>query len=55
MQPARLGVGVIGAGRVGPVLGAALAAAGHAVVGVHAIGDDSRDRAAALLPGVPLL
>lgn len=55
MQPARLGVGVIGAGRVGPVLGAALAAAGHTVVGIHAIGDDSRDRAAALLPGVPLL
>ena len=30
--PARLRVGVIGAGRVGAVLGAALAAAGHDVV-----------------------
>ena len=30
----RLGVGIIGAGRVGPVLGAALAGAGHALVGI---------------------
>lgn len=45
---------VIGAGRVGAVLGAALAAAGHRVVGAYAVSDASRQRAAALLPGVPL-
>ena len=55
MKPGRLGVGIVGAGRVGPVIGAALAGAGHALVGIHAIGDDSRDRAEAMLPGVPLL
>ncbi|RBO73151.1 DUF2520 domain-containing protein, partial [Microbacterium sp. H6] len=30
----RLGVGIIGAGRVGPVVGAALGGAGHAVIGI---------------------
>ncbi|NLE70818.1 MAG: DUF2520 domain-containing protein [Actinomycetales bacterium] len=51
----RLGVGVVGAGRVGAVLGSALRAAGHAVVGVSAVSQESRDRAEALLPGVPVL
>ncbi|RLP71845.1 DUF2520 domain-containing protein [Mycetocola tolaasinivorans] len=51
----RLGVGIIGAGRVGPVLGAALAGAGHAVIGISAISEASRDRADAILPGVPIL
>lgn len=51
----RLGVGVIGAGRVGPVLGAALAGAGHALTGISAISEASRERAAALLPAVPVL
>ncbi len=51
----RLGVGVIGAGRVGPVLGRALAGAGHALVGVSAISEASRERAEAMLPGVPVL
>ena len=55
MKPGRLGVGIIGAGRVGPVLGAALAGAGHALVGIHAIGNYSRERAEVMLPGVPLL
>lgn len=56
MRPAgRLGVGVIGAGRVGAVLGAALGGAGHAVVGVAAVSASSRERADALLPGVPVL
>ena len=54
-QPGRLGVGVIGAGRVGAVLGSALRAAGHAVIGVSALSEASRERAAALLPGVPVL
>lgn len=51
----RLGVGIIGAGRVGPVLGAALAGAGHALTGISAISEASRDRAAAMLPAVPVL
>jgi predicted short-subunit dehydrogenase-like oxidoreductase (DUF2520 family) len=51
----RLGVGIIGAGRVGPVLGAALAGAGHAIVGIAAISEESRDRAQAILPHVPIL
>lgn len=53
-HPARLTVGVVGAGRVGAVVGAALARAGHRVTGVYAVSDASRERAAALLPGVPV-
>lgn len=49
----RLGVGIIGAGRVGPVLGAALGGAGHALVGVTAGSDP--ERVEAILPGVPTL
>ncbi|HSK55722.1 MAG TPA: DUF2520 domain-containing protein [Jiangellales bacterium] len=52
--PARLRVGVVGTGRVGAVLGAALARAGHRVVAAYGVSDASRERAAALLPGVPL-
>ena len=51
----RLGVGIVGAGRVGPVLGAALAAAGHALVGISASTDDERDRVESMLPGVVVL
>src|SRR4051794_35611223 len=43
-------VGVVGAGRVGAVLGAALNAAGHRVVATAAVSAASRDRAARLLP-----
>lgn len=51
----RLGIGIVGAGRVGPVLGAALAGAGHAIVGITAISAASIDRAEAMLPDVPFL
>ena len=51
----RLGVGVVGAGRVGAVLGSALRAAGHAVVGASGVSDASRERIELLLPGVPRL
>ncbi len=44
----RLGVGVIGAGRVGPVIGAALGGAGHAIVGITRGADE--ERAEAVLP-----
>jgi len=54
-RPGRLGIGIIGAGRVGPILGAALAGAGHAIVGISAISQESRDRAEAILPRVPIL
>jgi predicted short-subunit dehydrogenase-like oxidoreductase (DUF2520 family) len=55
VHPARLRVGVIGAGRVGATLGAALARAGHHVVGVSAVSEASLQRAERLLPGVPVL
>jgi len=53
--PARLRVGIVGAGRVGAVLGAALTAAGHDVVAASGLSAASHLRAARLLPGVPLL
>lgn len=54
-RPGRLGVGIISAGRVGAVLGSALRAVDHQVIGVHAVSEASRERAEALLPGVPVL
>jgi predicted short-subunit dehydrogenase-like oxidoreductase (DUF2520 family) len=53
--PSPLIVGVVGAGRVGAVLGAALNAAGHHVVAAAAVSAASRDRAARLLPGAAVL
>jgi predicted short-subunit dehydrogenase-like oxidoreductase (DUF2520 family) len=53
-RPARLAVGVVSAGRVGAVMGAAWAAAGHRVVATSGVSRDSVKRAAALLPDVPL-
>lgn len=53
-SPPRLRIGVVGSGRVGAVLGAALRAAGHNCVGVSAVSDLSALRAEALLPGVPI-
>jgi predicted short-subunit dehydrogenase-like oxidoreductase (DUF2520 family) len=54
-RPARLRVGVIGAGRVGSTLAAALARAGHEIVAVAAVSAQSLARAERLLPGVPVL
>lgn len=54
-RPARLAVGVVGTGRVGSVLGAALARAGHTVVAAAGVSRDSVRRAERLLPGVPLV
>lgn len=51
----RLGIGIIGAGRVGAVLGNALRAAGHTITGVHAVSEESKTRAETLLPGAPIL
>lgn len=48
----RYRIGVIGAGRVGAVLGARLRAAGHEICAVSARSSLSRQRAESLLPGV---
>jgi predicted short-subunit dehydrogenase-like oxidoreductase (DUF2520 family) len=53
IRSGRLGVGIIGAGRVGPVIGAALAGAGHAVTGITPGSDP--ERVEAVLQGVPTL
>jgi len=53
MTPVR--VGVIGAGRVGAVLAAALRQQGHEIVSVAGESDASMRRAAELLPDVPVL
>lgn len=53
-RPARLDVGVVSVGRVGSVLGAALANAGHSVVAASGVSTASVHRAEQLLPGVPL-
>jgi predicted short-subunit dehydrogenase-like oxidoreductase (DUF2520 family) len=50
-HPARLAVGVIGAGRTGTAMGAALARAGHAVVAASAVSDASVRRARATFAG----
>ena len=47
-------VGVVGAGRVGAVLAAALRAAGHEITAVAGESAASRTRAETLLPGVPV-
>ena len=52
--PVRLQVGVIGTGRVGSVLGAALARAGHQIIAASGVSADSRRRAERLLPDVPI-
>ncbi|WP_344182244.1 Rossmann-like and DUF2520 domain-containing protein [Kribbella lupini] len=48
-------IGIIGAGRAGSALGAALASAGHPVTGVSARSRASLDRAAHLLPHAPVM
>lgn len=54
-RPARLTVGVVGAGRVGPALAASLRLAGHRPVAASGVSDASVSRAAALLPEVPIV
>jgi len=55
MTGSRLAVGVVGAGRVGSVWGAALAGSGHSIVGASGVSEATIDRIQALLPGVPRL
>ncbi len=54
-RDARLSVGVVGTGRVGTVLGAALNRVGHQVVAASGVSRESVRRAERLLPGVPLV
>lgn len=54
-RPGRLSIGVVGTGRVGAILGSALAGAGHQVVAASGVSELSRTRAEILLPGVPLV
>ncbi|PWD50600.1 pantoate--beta-alanine ligase [Serinibacter arcticus] len=54
-RPGRLSVGIVGAGRVGAVLGSALRQVGHEVVGASGGSPDSLDRIDTLLTGVPVL
>jgi predicted short-subunit dehydrogenase-like oxidoreductase (DUF2520 family) len=53
-RPARLSVGVVGVGRVGSVLAAALRLAGHRIVAASAVSDASRARVEDLLAGTPV-
>jgi len=53
-HPAMLRVGVVGAGRVGSALAAALGRAGHEIVAVSAVSDTSVRRARRNLPGVAI-
>ena len=53
-HPARLRVGIIGAGRVGATLDAVLGRAGHHLTGASAVSEASLQRAALMLPGVPV-
>jgi len=53
-HPAMLRVGVVGAGRVGSALAAALGRAGHEIVAVSAVSDTSVRRARRMLPGVAI-
>ena len=51
----RLGIGIIGCGRVGASIGAAWRQVGHAIIGVSATSTASLERAEDMLPGVPVL
>lgn len=55
MDPTRLGVGIVGAGRVGPIFATALAGAGHAVVGITRPSDGDTDRVSGVVPGIRFL
>jgi len=54
-HPARLDVGVIGAGRVGTALAIALRRAGHRIAAASAVSSASRERVDRYLSGTPVL
>ncbi|MAT61952.1 MAG: oxidoreductase [Micrococcales bacterium] len=55
VDSARLNVGVVGPGRAGSVLAAALARAGHHVVAAYAVSEESKQRAGDLLPDAVIM
>lgn len=55
MSSGRLKIGVVGAGPVGTVLGKALAAAGHQLIGITTTDAKNIERAEAMLTDVPVL
>lgn len=54
-EPPRLAAGVVGVGRAGSVIAAALDRAGHRVRVAHAVSESSRTRAEALIPEAELV
>lgn len=54
-HPARLDVGVVGAGRVGTALAVALGRAGHRIAAASAVSEASRSRVERFLPDTPVL
>lgn len=54
-RPGRLAIGIVGAGRLGSVWGAALLRAGHRVVGASGVSEETISRIDSLMPGVPRL
>ena len=54
-HPARLDVGVVGAGRVGTALAVALRRAGHRIAAASAVSQASRERVERFLPGTVVL
>jgi predicted short-subunit dehydrogenase-like oxidoreductase (DUF2520 family) len=54
-HPARLDIGIVGAGRVGTALAVALSRAGHRVTGASAVSVASRRRVDKYLPGTPVM
>jgi len=54
-HPARLDVGIVGAGRVGTALAVALSRAGHRITAASAVSQASRERLEHFLPGTPVL
>lgn len=54
-RPGRLAIGIVGAGRVGAVVGAAMLRAGHRVVGASGVSDETLSRIDSLMYGVPRL
>jgi predicted short-subunit dehydrogenase-like oxidoreductase (DUF2520 family) len=55
LRPARLRIAVVGAGRVGSTLGAALRRVGHEIVAATAVSDTSLARVERFLPGVDVM
>jgi predicted short-subunit dehydrogenase-like oxidoreductase (DUF2520 family) len=54
-HPARLDIGVVGAGRVGTALAVALRRAGHRIAAASAVSQASRERVERFLPGTVVL